>query len=111
MKSYLERHIELNLQYANEQEKLYFEELESLNKSDFIANFISIASKIDLGKKEKLIKVILILGEKIKRNIITEKDLKLLFDSIICKGEYFGVHLVRLLFKEIVEFIETKQDI
>lgn len=111
MRSYLERHIELNLQYANEQEKLYFEELKTLKKSDFIANFISIASKIDLDKKEKLIKVILILGEKIKTGVVKEEDLETILHSMICKGEYFGVQLVRLLFKEIVEFIETKQDI
>jgi hypothetical protein len=111
MRSYLERHIELNLQYSNEQEKLYFEELKSLKKTDFTVNFISIASKIDLGKKEKLIKLILILGAKIKTGVATEEDLELILYSMICKGEYFGVQLVKLLFKEIVEFIETKQDI
>lgn len=109
MKSYLEKHIELNLQYANEQEKLFFEELENLKKSDFIANFINLVCKINLDKKN-LIKVVLILGEKIKKNIISEKDLELILYSTI-KGNHFGVNLVNLLFKEIIDFIETKQDI
>ncbi len=111
MKSYLERHIELNLQYTNEQEKLYFEELKNLNKSDFIANFTHIVSKIDTSKKEKLIKVVLILGEKVKTGVITEKDLKIILHSLICKGEYLGVQILKILFREIVEFLETKQDI